>query len=221
MEHVNTKNMDGHFLLTLHLWIKQNYTGAGNEGDVQKTADVEGVPNEILSTWLQIHLISAALSPLGPVNYINPCLGNLLCTFPITSDCDTTAFTQASTLFFFFLASHLRVDTHSCFLCRVSLDQWYRATWEPTGTDTTHPEVQTGSERQCFSSHLVPVTEVCRRSQQEQVPINLLIMQPCVPFSLSLVHFLSSLLSASLNHIPNKLLACNSRHRLCFGGNPE
>ena len=151
------------------------------------------------------------------MNYINPCLGNLLCTFPVTSDCDTTAFTQASTLFFF-LASHLRVDTYSCFLCRISLDQWYRATREPAGTDATHPEVQTSSERQCFSSHLVPVTVVCRRSQQEQVPISHLIMQP---FSPSLVHFLSSLFSASLNHIPNKLLACNSRTRLCFGENPE
>ena len=119
---------------------------------------------------------------------------------------------------FFFLASHLRVDTYSCFLCRISLDQWYRATREPAGTDATHPEVQTSSERQCFSSHLVPVTVVCRRSQQEQVPISHLIMQP---FSPSLVHFLSSLFSASLNHIPNKLLACNSRTRLCFGENPE
>lgn len=218
MEHVNTKDMDGHFLLTLHLWIRQNYTGAGNEGDVQKTADVEGVPNEILSIdfryiWYQLHC-----HPWVPWTISTHALETFCVHFQSHL---IVIWLLSHRLPLFFLASHLRVYTHSCFLCRVSLDQWYRATWEPTGTDTTHPEVQTGSERQCFSSDLVPVTEVCRRSQQEQVPINLLIMQPCVPFSPPLVHFLSSLLSASLNHIPNKLLACNSRPRLCFGENPE
>lgn len=92
------------------------------------------------------------------MNYISLCLGNLLCMFPITSDCDTTAFTQASTLFFFFPAPRLRVDTHSCFPCRVSPNQWYRATREPTGTDTAPAEGQSSSGRQCFPPHLVPVT---------------------------------------------------------------
>lgn len=60
--------------------------------------------------------------------------------------------------FFFFPAPRLRVDTHSCFPCRVSPNQWYRATREPTGTDTAPAEGQSSSGRQCFPPHLVPVT---------------------------------------------------------------
>lgn len=105
--------------------------------------------------------------------------------------------------FFFFSASHLRVDTYSCFLCRISRTSGIGQHGSFAGTDATHPEVQTSSERQCFSSHLVLRQWSAERSQQEQVPISHLIMPA---FSPSHWFFLSSLFSASLNHIPNKLL---------------
>lgn len=109
-----------------------------------------------------------------------PWTGKLLCTSPfLTSDCDTTDFTQASTLSF--TASLLESGPHtpvSCawFLWASGIGQCGSSLVLTQHTQKHKPAVGGNA------SHLLPLTEVCRSSRQEQAPISLLIMQPSVAF---------------------------------------